>query len=64
MKPLANLGWLLFNTGTAMVGYQIHHSVFWAICDWIFSPITWVKWLICHEVSVSIIKSAFSFFLQ
>ncbi len=49
---------------TAIVGHSIHHSIFWAIVDWFFWPIAWCKWLLCHEVSLSVIKNAFSFFLQ
>jgi len=49
---------------TAIIGYEIHRSLFWSICDYIFFPLAWAKWLICQEVSISIIKSAFSFFLK
>lgn len=49
---------------TAIIGYHINNSIFWAIIDWMFWPFAWVKWLICHEVSISIIKEAFSFFLS
>jgi hypothetical protein len=52
--------WFVFGICTAMIGYQIHHSVFWSICDFIFTPLAWVKWLICHEVTIPVIKSAFS----
>lgn len=54
---------ILLMLPTAMVGYQIHGSVFWSVMDFIFWPIVWCKWFIYHEVSVSIIKQAFSFFL-
>lgn len=46
---------------TAMVGNAIHSSIFWSIVDFFFWPIAWLKWLICQEVTISIIKSAFSF---
>lgn len=52
----------LFNVCTAMIGYQIHHSLFWSVMDFIFSPVTWAKWFICHDVTLSIIKHAFSWF--
>jgi hypothetical protein len=64
MKAIANLLWLLCATATAMVGHAIHHSLFWSVMDFIFMPIAWVKWLICQEVNLSIIKSAFDFFLK
>lgn len=56
--------WMVFNVGTALVGFQIHSSIVWSICDFIFSPLAWAKWLIYHEVSVSVIKSTFGFFLK
>ena len=55
--------WLLFSFATAIVGHQIHGGWFWTVLDFIFSPCAWAKWLICHEVSVSVIKRAFSFFM-
>jgi hypothetical protein len=62
MKWFWNLLSWLFCTSTAMVGYHIHHSVFWAIVDFIFAPIAWIKWLICQEVTLRIIKETFGFF--
>lgn len=62
-KPIS-LPTILFSLPTAMIGYQIHSSTFWAIMDFIFWPIVWVKWFIFHEVTLSIIKEAFSWFLQ
>lgn len=49
---------------TGMVGYNIHNSVGWAIVDFFFWPFVWIKWLIYHEVNMSIIKDTFSFFFQ
>lgn len=56
--------WIAFEIATAVVGYHIHGSVFWAVMDFLFSPIAWLKWMICHEVSVTVIREAFSFFLS
>lgn len=55
---------LIVGTLTAMIGYTIHNSVFWAIMDWIFWPLALVKWLIFQEINMSIIKETFSFFLK
>lgn len=52
----------LFSLATAMVGYSIHHSIFWSIMDFFFTFFAWAKWLICQEVNMSIIKQTFSFF--
>lgn len=49
---------------TSMIGYQIHNSIFWAIMNFIFWPISWIKWIICHDVNLSIIKETFSWFLK
>ena len=48
---------------TIVIGYTINKSVIWAILNGIFWPITWVKWLICKDVNMTIIKESFSFFL-
>jgi len=56
--------YLIISIATAVIGMQIHNSVFWAIVDFFFWPFAWLKWLICHEVSISIIKEAFSFFFN
>ena len=53
---------LLFAAATAMVGYHIHGSIFWSIVDFIFSPIAIIKWLICHELTLAVLKDTFSFF--
>lgn len=57
------LSWV-FAIFTSIVGYTINDSLFWAVVDFFFWPFAWIKWLICHEVSLSIIKESFSFFLK
>jgi len=64
MKRIGLVIYLLFCTCTAMVGYTRHHSIFWSIGDYFCAPFAWVKWLIFHQVSLSMIKSTFSFFLS
>ncbi len=49
---------------TAIIGMEINHSVFWAVIDFFFWPFAWIKWAICQEVNLTVIKSAFSFFLR
>ena len=56
--------WQGWSVGSAMVGYKIHHSIFWSICDYIFCVLCWVKWLILHQVNMSIIRDTFSFFFN
>jgi hypothetical protein len=56
--------YLILSVLTAMVGYYIHGNVFWAIMDFIFMPFVWCKWLIMHQVNMSIIKHTFMFFMQ
>lgn len=55
---------IIISISTAIIGYEIHSSIFWSIVDFIFWPLAWLKWMICHEVNLTIIKSAFSFFLS
>ena len=64
MKHLNRLLWTIVCTMTAMVGYTIHGSIFWAIMDFIFTPLAWIKWLIYHQVSLAVIKKTFDFFLN
>jgi hypothetical protein len=54
----------IFSVCTAMIGYKIHSSIFWSIMDFIFTPIAWIKWLICEEVTLKIIKSTFEWFFK
>lgn len=64
MKRISQLLGFLVMIVTAMIGHTIHHSLFWAIIDFLFAPIAWAKWLICHEVNLTIIKHTFDFFLS
>jgi hypothetical protein len=54
--------YLVFSILTAMVGYTIHGSIFWSIIDFIFTPIAIVKWLICHELTLTVLKETFNWF--
>jgi hypothetical protein len=38
--------------------------VLFAICDWIFMPFVWIKWLVLQEVNVTIIRETFGFFFK
>lgn len=49
---------------TAMIGYTIHGSLFWSIVDFIFTPLVWIKWIICKEVTLSIITKTFEWFFN
>jgi len=64
MNTLGQIIYFLFTLATAMIGYTIHNSLFWSIVDYFFAPITWVKWLIYHEVNMVIIKQTFSWFFN
>ena len=64
MKRVYGFIYTICRICTAMIGYTIHNSVFWAIMDFLFMPLTWIKWLICQEVNLTIIKSSFEFFLK
>ena len=60
--PFTQIITLLICTGSAMVGYTIHRSIFWAIMDFLFWPFAWIKWLVCQEVNMTIIRQTFEFF--
>ena len=54
--------YVLFSVATAMIGYNIHGSVFWSVMNFIFTVFSWIKWLICKDVTLKIIKDSFSWF--
>jgi len=60
----SSLIYILFCLVTSMVGYHIHHSIFWSIMDWIFAPFAWCKWLIMQQVNMTIIHETFAFFFK
>lgn len=49
---------------TAIIGHAIHGSFFWSVMDFFFYPLAWIKWIICQEVTMTIIRSAFSWFFK
>lgn len=63
-RTIGGVIYMIFAICTGVIGHQIHGSIGWAILDWIFAPLAWLKWLLCHEVNISIIKHAFDFFFK
>ncbi len=63
MKAFYQIFWLIMATCSAMTGFQIHHSIAWACVDFLFWPVALIKWLICHQINLSLIQATFSFFL-
>jgi hypothetical protein len=67
---LGNVLYFLFAICTAMIGYHYNTHInsvsplFFAIMDFFFAPFAWLKWLICQQVNLSLIKETFSFFLS
>lgn len=61
---MEKLALIIISIASAMIGYEIHGSFFWSFIDFFFWPLAWFKWMICHEVNMTIIKNAFEFFLQ
>jgi len=56
---------IIFSLPTAIIAYTINgDSIFWAIVDYFLWPLAWLKWIICQEVTVSIIKKSFEWFLK
>lgn len=55
---------LLFDVIVAMVAYTITGSIFWSVVDAIFSPIAITKWLICHDLTLTVLKHTFQFLGQ
>jgi hypothetical protein len=59
---MRGLLYTVFSVLTAMVGYTIHGSLFWSIIDFLFTPLVIIKWLICHEITLNVIKETFTWF--
>jgi len=49
---------------TAMVGFTIHGSIFWACMDFIFWPVALCYWLVTHQLTASVVKITFAFLYQ
>ena len=63
-KSMKSLFYTAVAIATAMIGYHIHHSRFWAVMDFFFWPFAWIKWLILQQVDMSIIRETFAFFFK
>jgi hypothetical protein len=55
---------IIFALPTAIIGHSIHGDFWWTLFDLFLWPLVWIKWLICRDVNVTIIKNAFSWFLE
>jgi hypothetical protein len=64
MKKTGNALYVIIAVLTAMIGYNIHHNAFYALVNFIVWPISWIYWLVCHDVNLTVIKETFAFFLQ
>jgi hypothetical protein len=61
VKTINSLIALLLCIAAAMIGYHIHHSAFWAVVDFFFWPIALIKWLVCQEINMTVIRETFGF---
>ncbi len=61
---MKELPYLIVGVLTAIIAKQINNSIFWVVVDLFFWPFAWIKWLICHDVNLTIIKAAFAWFLK
>lgn len=59
---MKTLLYVIFSFLIAMIGYHIHHSIFWSIIDFFFTPLALIKWIAYHEITLTIIKDTFSWF--
>ena len=61
---LGSWTYIIIGLLAAMVGYTIHHSLFWSIVDFFFYPIAIIKWIICKQLTLSVLKTTFSWFFK
>lgn len=52
----------IFAVLTAMVSWNLYHSILNAIACFLFSPIAWIIWLVNHTVTLSVLKNTFAWF--
>lgn len=53
--------------GTAIISRNFNgggFGWFFVLWDFFLWPLAWIKWLICKEVNLSILKTIFSWYLQ
>ena len=71
-KTLGAILMLIIQIGTAMLAYPINVTagswcpLIWSIIDFLppFTFIAWIKWCVCHQVNMTLIKHTFSFFFN
>lgn len=56
--------YLIFCVLTGMIAHKLYHDVLIAIICALFAPIAWIKWLICHDVTLAVLKATFNWFFQ
>ncbi len=54
----------MFCVMTAMVGDTIHGGWFWTTVDFFLAPLAVCKWVVYHEINLTILGETFRFFLQ
>ena len=60
----SNYSWVMALI-VGMMGYTLNdNSIGWGIIDGIFYPIVLIKWIICEELTLSLIKNTFPFFFN
>ena len=64
MRNLYGFFYLIIATGSFMVGYTIHGTVFYSILNFFFWPISLIYWLVTKQINLTVIKSTFGFLLQ
>lgn len=63
-RPVRDAMGIVIAVCVGIAGYSIHHSVGWAIVDALFWPIAVCKWLICHQLTLAVLKDAFGWFFS
>jgi len=42
-RTIGSTIYMIFAVCTGVIGHNIHGSMFWAIMDWLFAPLVWLK---------------------
>lgn len=55
---------LIGSIGTTLIGQTMHGSFWWGFVDFFLWPLVWIKWILFREITLSIIKESFNWFIQ
>jgi len=56
--------YLIIGLLTAIIGKNLHGSNWWALADFIWWPLVWLKWIYYQEVNLTLVVTSFDWFFH